>query len=127
MSYIYLASPYSSPDNIIRARRWSAALNACAWIADRKEMAVYSPILHWHKVAVKYHLPGHNDYWAKQNEALLIPAAAIWILTIDGWKESAGVAAETALAQELSKPILYLNKLEKAGEYCVREQPDGSG
>ena len=123
MSYIYLASPYSHPDHMLRARRWTAAIDACAWIANVKEMAVYSSIAHWHKVAVRHRLPGHSDYWTRQNEALLIPAAAVWILTIDGWKTSVGVAAEMAFANFQSKPILYLQPLEKRGEYIVREQP----
>jgi Domain of unknown function (DUF1937) len=125
MSYIYLASPYSHPDHTLRARRWTAAVDACAWMADVKEMAVYSPIVHWHKVAVRHHLPGHNDYWTKQNEAFIIPSSAIWILTIDGWRRSKGVASEISFAMSLSKPILYLQPLEKKrGEYIVREQPE---
>ena len=61
---IYLASPYSDPDPIVREKRFAAACLAAASLIGSGE-AVFSPIVHGHPL-VHYGLPAD---WAFCNSS----------------------------------------------------------
>jgi hypothetical protein len=103
---IYLASPYSHPDPSIREARFKAACGAAAAII-RSGQHVFSPIAHSHPIAA-YGLPTDWSYWEKAARAHLKTSAEVVVLTLDGWQESLGVAAEVCIATELGIPVRYL-------------------
>lgn len=94
---IYLASPYSHPIPGIRYKRYLAAGEAC-WLL--RNYAVYSPIVHWRTTAMRFGTPEAEtfEYWIHHNAEMIRCARAFGVLTLDGWKESKGIAAETKLA-----------------------------
>lgn len=103
---IYLASPYSHPDPEIREQRYQEALHAVFYHSG-SGLAVYSPIVHWHPVALKYDLPKDAAFWANQNRAMLKKATQLVVLNVEGWRQSEGVAQELDWAQEFKIPILF--------------------
>jgi hypothetical protein len=102
---IYIASPYSHPDASVREARYRAACEKAAAML-RDGLRVYSPIVHSHPLAL-LGLPGDWAFWAEQNAAMLERASSVVVLTLDGWEESRGIAAEVEIARALHLPIRY--------------------
>lgn len=99
MKYIYLASPYSHPDQEVREARYRAACRKAAQYAT-KGIAVFAPIVHSHPL-VPY-LPKEQcmdfDLWMRLDLPLLKDAAEMHVLCIAGWRESRGVTREIEFA-----------------------------
>ena len=109
MSYIYLASPYSHPEEHVRLERYNAACRKAASLMQAGNV-VFSPIAHSHAVAA--HLPQDllmsHEFWMAQDIPLLRYADKLVVLLIDGWRESRGVSAEIDYAINISKAIEYV-------------------
>jgi hypothetical protein len=103
----YLASPYSHPDPAIRDARFQAACRAAATLM-RAGHHVFSPIAHSHPIAA-YGLPTEWAFWEAQMRYHLETSAQVVVLTLDGWRESVGIAAEVRIASELGEPVRYLS------------------
>ena len=67
----------------------------------------FSPITHSHPIAQVGHLPVEWDYWEAYDKRLLAICDQLYVLTLDDWQESVGVAAEMKLARNMGKPIRY--------------------
>ncbi len=104
---IYLASPYSHPSAEIRELRYTAVCRVAADLM-RSGMLIFSPIAHTHGIAL-HGLPGGWDYWERYDRWMLSRCVSMLVLRLDGWDSSQGVAAESALAEELGKRVEYLD------------------
>ncbi len=104
---IYLASPYSHPEEAIRYGRFHRVCEVCAKLMDRG-LHIYSPIAHTHPVAICGSLPTGFDYWREYDMWFISRVEAVYVLMLDGWKESVGVTAEIAMARECDIPVKYL-------------------
>jgi hypothetical protein len=102
---IYLASPYSHPNHVVREERFRAACQAAAGLL-RAGRAVFSPIAHSHPL-VDYGLPTDWEFWQRCNLGHLQRCDEVIVLTLDGWQESVGVQAEIRIAGELGKPVSF--------------------
>jgi hypothetical protein len=100
---IYLASPYSHPDPAVREQRFQAACRAVADLICSGQ-AVFSPIVHSHRLG----LPTDWAFWEPFDQAHLVRCDELAVLTLPGWEDSVGVAAEIALARALGQPVRYL-------------------
>lgn len=107
MSFWYLASPYSSPNESIREERFKKTENATGWLLERK-IWTYSPIVHNHQLAKEHSLPTDAKHWEEYNKAMIESARGVILLFIDGWKESKGVEREVDFCELLKKPICFL-------------------
>jgi sugar phosphate isomerase/epimerase len=107
MSYIYLASPYSHQDPAVREARWRAVCAVAARLMGAG-LYVYSPIAHTHPIAEAGDLPKGWDYWQGFDRAMLAHAKELWVVTMEGWDQSAGVKAEVEIAQELGLPVSHI-------------------
>jgi len=107
---MYLASPYSHPDPVVRERRFRAACSAAATLMKRGH-AVFSPIAHCHVIA-EHGLPTNWAYWQAYDRDHLMHCDEVIVLMLSGWQKSAGVQAEIRLARELHKPISYVEPEE---------------
>ena len=109
MSYIYLASPYSHPEDHVRLERYNAACRKAASLMQAGHV-VFSPIAHSHAVAA--HLPPDllmsHEFWMQQDIPLLRYADKLMVLLIDGWQDSRGVTAEIDYAVSIRKLIEYV-------------------
>ena len=105
---IYLASPYSHPLFLTRERRYKQTLSCIARLITEQKH-IYSPIAHFHQVAFFNNLPTDAAFWQSLNEEMIRLSSEVYILQLDGWKDSIGVQHEIAYATSLNKPISYIN------------------
>jgi hypothetical protein len=105
---IYLASPYSHPDPRVEEARFEAVCMAAGRLMAQGHH-IFSPIAHSHPIAKRHKLPTDWEYWKKYDEAILRTCAHFWVYSRDGWRESTGVAAETAIARRLGLPEPFLH------------------
>lgn len=106
MGIIYLASPCSHPDADVREERFQAVCREAAKIMESGQM-VFSPMAHGHPIALYGDLPSDWEYWAKYDRKLIEFCSELWVLMIDGWKESKGVINEIKIAMDLGKRVWY--------------------
>ena len=106
---IYLASPYSHPDRVVRKWRYRMACQGTARLLEAGHL-VYSPIVHSHPLT-RFRLPADWDYWRRLDEEMLRRCDALAVLRLPGWEQSVGVQAELALARELGLKIGFVERL----------------
>lgn len=119
--YIYLASPYTSPDPRVRERRCRDVQYACARLLNAGHH-VYSPIAHWHPIDVVYDLPKDQEFYRAMERKLIRYFDELWVLALDGWHISVGIEHEVLLAREYGKPIRVLDPVSLVVEpYRARD------
>lgn len=108
MSFIYMASPYSHSDHEVMRERYLLACEGAAMLMELG-YAVFAPIAHSHPIAdcLDPKLRTDFEFWMSQDLPVLAAADKMVILTLDGWRESRGVARETQFCKQYSKPIQY--------------------
>ncbi len=106
---IYVGCPYSDPDHLVRADR---AAEVSRFVAQyvRKGHILYSPIASWHHIAEKYTLPKDFQFWKQLDFQILRFASEMWVLRLDGWPKSVGLAGEMDMARDLYIPIVHFNR-----------------
>ena len=104
---IYLASPYSHTDRaVVEARFDAVCVEAAILMAAGHH--IFSPIAHTHPIAMRGELPTDWTFWQQYDTAMIRACSALWVLMLDGWDTSKGVAAEMAIATELGIPVIYI-------------------
>lgn len=104
---IYLASPYSDPDTDVMEDRFNAVcINAGRLMIEGNN--VYSPIVHNHPIATRVNMPRGWEFWEEHDLHALERCSELWVLMLDGWDKSKGVAREIKYAIENNKPIIYI-------------------
>lgn len=106
---IYLASPYSHPNSAVRESRFRRVCKAAAGLIAGG-CNVFSPIAHSHPIEKYGELPPDVD-WIRMDEEHMERCDSLYILMLDGWKKSIGVAAEIKMAKKFGIPIVYLDPL----------------
>jgi len=102
---IYLASPYSNADPIVRQNRFEFACQKAAQIMAEGHN-VFSPIAHSHVISLHMDNSLDHDFWLNQDLSFLERwADEMWILTLGGWKDSEGVALEIETAKRMGLPV----------------------
>lgn len=107
---VFLASPYSHHDQLVREERYVAALEFCAEAAKRR-VPIFSPVVHWHLAARTFRLSTDANFWWELNRPILDHSDILYVLKLDGWERSIGVGLEIKRAKELGKPIDYVVSL----------------
>jgi hypothetical protein len=107
MKHVYLASPYSHIDPAVREYRAVQARRAIMEIAQHG-VPIYSPIAHWHQVAVDHKLPTDATFWLVQNDPMVYQASEVWVLVIDGWQQSKGLEHEVEQAKRLGLRVRHV-------------------
>lgn len=108
MIKIYLATPYSSPDPLVRAFRFDNVNRVAAMLMQRGNL-VFSLISHTHPIAKAGNLPKGWKFWAEYDRTFIEWADEVHVFMQRGWKTSVGVTAELKIARDLNKPIWYIN------------------
>lgn len=106
MSYIYVASPYTSPDPAVMQSRYEQVEQYTAWLLKNGDWA-YSPIVHCHPMTTKYNLPVDAEYWQQYNNAMLRGARVVHFLQMEGWEDSRGMAHERRVCDIAGIPWVY--------------------
>jgi len=101
---IYLAVPYTGMENIsfIKANRKAADLILDGHI-------VFSPISHSHHIALQCDIAGNWETWINLDRSFIEWCDEVWVYRLNGWKKSKGIKAEIDIANELGKPICYID------------------
>lgn len=97
---IYLAQPYSHPDEKIMHQRYLSGLYWCHKLRDRY---VYSPIVHWHNVAIAHSMPTEATFWLDLNFHMIELSRAMYVLQLDGWQDSKGLYEEVNYCEKAGK------------------------
>lgn len=116
----YLAVPYSHEQGYMRQHRFECANRAAADLMLRGEV-VFSPISHTHPIAQERGLPGGWDFWERFDRAYLSCSQKLYVLMLDGWRESKGVQAEIAIAESMDIPVIYLEPNSVGAIHAVEE------
>ena len=110
---IYLASPYSHPSLAMRRHRFDLVCAKAAQIIASGRL-VFSPIAHSHPIVESgcEALGGGWETWAAFDRWFIERCDELWVLTLDGWKDSAGINVELEIADSLDKPVRFISYLE---------------
>lgn len=109
MKFIYLASPYSHPDPLVRDERFKAACRKAAQYLNLG-IAVFAPIAHSHPIADFMDESKRMcfDTWMKADLPILRRADELHVLCIEGWRTSRGVTREIEFADLLGIPVHHV-------------------
>jgi len=124
---IYLAAPYTDPIPGIRIARTAAATHVAAQIIEKYGYSVFSPITHGHELA--QYLPPDihsHEFWMGQCLPVLRKCNELWVLQLEGWGRSSGVAEEIAMATEWRIPIRYITpgQIAPTRTPCMHHKPE---
>lgn len=117
---IYVASPYSHPNHIIRDRRFRQTQEFIVNCLRTQGLAVFSPIVYWHSMAKEELFPTDAAHWLSFNMNMLRRSECIFVLQIPGWETSKGMEVEMKMASALFIPRVdfdkdFVNLTEQAG------------
>lgn len=117
---IYLASPYSHSDPVMRHARFDRICRIAARLMKQGHH-VFSPIAHTHPIAMAGDLPTGWDYWQEYDRQILAACSELWICTMNGWRHSNGVKGEILLFKGRPK-LLDPNTLglTESGDLCSK-------
>lgn len=105
---IYLASPYSHPDQHTRNWRYQRTLTFTVK-AMQAGHTIISPIVYGHHI----HKTGVDDFgferWKELNDRLLSASDEVWVLRLLDWNQSLGVAYEIDQATKMLLPIRFVD------------------
>jgi hypothetical protein len=121
---IYLSSPHSHPDPMVREIRYQQVMKATAQLI-RDGRLVYSPIVHTHEMGKVYAFPKVFDFYAQLDYAWIERVNEVWVLMIEGWDESDGVRAEIQRASKIGKVIQMVGWSDRFGVGEITELRDG--
>jgi hypothetical protein len=108
-SLIYLASPYSHNNPAVREHRFiQARLFTIRYLSEG--FPIFSPIVYGRDMEKA--LGTDFRSWQSLNDAMVQAASQFWVLQLDGWQDSKGIAHELALARDLRKTVAFLAPLE---------------
>lgn len=118
---IYVATPYSHRDEMVRGHRYNMAEGAVQTLLEAGIHA-YSPIVASHPL----HLAGMGgtwEFWRDYDLNMLARCDELFVYTITGWSESVGVAAEIDFARLRFMPVFKGN----VGEFIKHYNERGEG
>jgi hypothetical protein len=116
----YLACPYSHPDSAVRHMR-HMIVNRVACELHKQGKFVYSPLTHNIPLIQLCDKTIGWDFWEKFDKMMIMKSDRLLVLTIDGWRESKGVAAEIKFAEEFNLPI---DLIDVKAEFGLSDQLD---
>lgn len=106
---IYLASPYSHPDQAVREQRFQEVCKVAADMMQHGEQ-VFSPIAHSHPIA-EFGLPKDWEFWEAFGRWFIERCVKLSVLVLPGWQDSKGVRVEMGIALKCGIPIDYVHPL----------------
>lgn len=105
---VYLAGPYSDPNTIVREQRYLRLLEAEYALIKARGFCVMNPIGMCHSLSKMYKMPTGYKYWQSRDRELINRCDEVYVLTMQGWKESVGVTDEIQYAKSIGRPVIYL-------------------
>lgn len=110
--FFYLASPYSHEDAGVRHQKAVAVTRVFASLLDEGRVG-FCPIAHTHEVSLLMQNVVRRDdrmMWMEMDLPLLRACEVVYVLTLEGWEQSKGVADEVAQAKICGIPIRFIDE-----------------
>jgi len=111
---IYLACPYWHENPRMREARF-VDVSRAAGMLMKLGYIVFSPISHSHPISLHMGDKQDHDFWLEQDYAWLDNCDAVWVLALDGWKDSFGVKEEVFRAIRKNKELKVITMSEVKG------------
>lgn len=108
---IYLASPYSHPNDEIREQRFKDIAKISAKL-NSEGIIAFSPIVYGHTLLDYKEMPTNWGFWQTFCLSFLQHCDELHVYMMEGWKMSSGIREEIKYAEEnniLVKFIEYKN------------------
>lgn len=107
MKLIYLAQPYTHPDESVREARFQMARYWTGKLIHNG--AVFSPIVHGRTIEAKIdYIDNPHKFWMSQCIPILRRSDEMFVLPIRGWRESRGLKDELAICKMLDIPVIFI-------------------
>ena len=103
---LYLASPYSHQNPIVRHQRYVDVCKAAARYMKAGEV-IFCPIAHSCSIEQQFDSMEGFDFWMRQDLPVLARCAKLVVLMLEGWEQSRGVIAEMEFAATHGIPIEF--------------------
>lgn len=105
---IYLASPYSHPDDEIREDNYVVVSNIAAdMVADGQ--VVFSPISYGHNLITFKEMPSNWEFWFNFCVTFLLKCDKLVVCKMPGWENSVGVKEEIEIAINHGIDVEYID------------------
>jgi hypothetical protein len=104
---IYLASPYSHPDDQVREENFRKISKVAAKM-NAEGIVALSPITYGHTLVQFHEMPTDWEFWQNFCFELLIKCDKLVVCKMEGWDKSRGVEAELSIARDHGIPIEYI-------------------
>jgi hypothetical protein len=105
--YWYMAGPYS--DNI--EERYTQHLKAVA-LLTRCKLTIYSPIVHFHNVALLHNMPTDSIFWQEHDFNMIRSSKGLILLCLSNWAKSRGVVNELNFCNKNNIPVWAIEPLQ---------------
>lgn len=106
---IYIASPYSHSNSTIRSLRFRQVTELAAKLFNKYEYVFLLPITQGHMLTRHGDIEANFDRWRTQSLGMLSVCQELWVIKLDGWKQSLGVREEIKYARKHLIPIKYID------------------
>lgn len=105
---IYLASPYSNPDDIIRILNYQNISKVAAQLISEGHV-VFSPISYGHHLLKFKDMPTDWGFWNNFCVTFLLKCDKLIVCKMRGWDKSIGVQAEIDIANKNNIPVEFID------------------
>ena len=114
---IYLACPYTHRDSRVSVDRFREVNKVAAGLI-KEGFLVFSPISHSHPITV-HGIRGDFEYWKEFDKAIMDLCEELYVLKLEGWRESKGVAFEMSYMESKGKPVVYVEPEDYYKEFKI--------
>lgn len=105
---VYLASPYTHTSQQVMTQRFRLITKIAAKLFNQFGHAFYLPITQSHLMAKIGNIAPDWDVWKDVDLAWLGQCQELWVVMMQGWKQSKGVAAEIEYANANNIQIKFV-------------------
>ena len=109
---IYLASPYTHPERMVREIRFHKVTEYTAKLVAEGNI-VFSPISYGHLLSEFHNMPTDFEFWENFCLTFLSKCDEMYILKLEGWEESEGIDQEEQFCNFNNKPVKYIDYEKK--------------
>lgn len=108
---IYLACPYTHKYDTVMQERFEKASKVAAILMERGNN-VFSPLTHSDIVCryMEEDLQTDFSFWLSRDLQIIDFCTHVYVLMLEGWDESKGVAVEIEYANQNGIPVKFLNE-----------------
>ena len=104
---IYLASPYSHPEDSVRIENYRKISKVAAKMTAEGKV-VLSPITYGHTLVDFHEMPTSWDFWITFCFNFLIKCDRMIVCKMEGWDKSKGVLEEISIAKDHGIPVEFI-------------------